>query len=160
MNNNRFLGICFIAMGFIAFKPVYEQSSIPHVENLLACGAMTILFCILFLPMAVKFRFLKKFNWTCAMSAEQIKAFENVDIKMFRENGAGYLLRVKPFAMRLVLLIVGLGLIQSIFFPDPPQMINIFSYINIALLSVMFYLTAVICVICITIYLSLNRSKK
>ena len=160
INTHQILAIALLLGGVLAFQPVLHKSTVPNVELLLGCGAATLTFCILFFPMIVKFSFFRKLDWTSAWSDRQRIAIHKNNFKDFNLNSEGYIHRLKPYAVRIILLLSTVYLFESIFFSESTTELSIKAYLHISILCLAFYLTGVLVIICLNMFLALPKSKR
>lgn len=162
INSHQLLAMTLLPAGILAFKPVLHKSTMPisNVELLLACGAATLTFCILFFPLIVKFSIFKKLDWTIAWSSRQRVAIHDNNFKDFNLYSQGYVDRLKPYAIRIIFLIVTLYFFESIYFSESTTELNIKAYLHISVLCIAFYLTGVLGLICLNMFLALPKSKR
>lgn len=159
-NIYRLLALILLPAGFLAFQPVLHKSTVAQVELLLACGVATLTFCILFFPMIVKFSIFKKLDWTSAWSDRQRIAIDKANFNEFSLNSEGYIHRLKPYVVRIILLLITVFLFEIIFFSKSTTEVNVQAYLHISILCLAFYLIGVLCVICLNMFLALPKSKK
>lgn len=160
INTHQLLALTLLPVGVFAFQPVLHKSTVPQVELLLACGAATLTFCILFFPLIVRFSIFRKLDWTSAWSERQRIAIDKNNFKEFNLNSEGYIYRLKPYAFRIILFLVVVLLLESIIFSESTTEVNIQAYLHISILCLAFYLIGVLCAICINMFLALPKLKK
>lgn len=157
INTHQLIALTLIPAGFVAFQPVLHKSTVPQVELLLACGAATLTFCILFFPLIVKFSIFKKLDWTSAWSDRQRLALDKKRFNEFKLSSEGYIGRLKPYVVRITLLLFMVLLCESIFFPESATEVNFQAYLHISLISILFYLIGVLGVILANMFLALPK---
>ncbi|AFI97432.1 hypothetical protein ABTC85_15685 [Acinetobacter baumannii] len=153
------LAITFIPAGYVIFQPVIYKSSISGVENILAFSGIAMVFWILFCPLFVKHKLLKKLNWVGALSDKQLKALQTNNWKEYNQNSHGFTKRVTPYFLRISLIITAIYIVDSLLFPVQNHTINIQKYLQLIPLTLAFYLTGVLLFIALHVGMSLNKKQ-
>lgn len=160
LSTTQILAISLFPIGYIAFLPVYQKSTVPHVEYLLACAGMTMIFCMLFFPSMAKLKLFAWLDWTKALTNGQMEAYKEIDLNKYRTHSDGYFNRVKPYMFRLLAVIILLMVIHTFLFATPVKTVNLESYVGMSFLTVIFYFLGVISILMISVYFSFEKSKK
>lgn len=159
MNTHQLLALILMSLSFWIFRVVMQESTIENAEWLVASGVGTLTFCILFFPLIVKHGIFRKLNWVDAWSKEQRIAMHERDYATFSLHSDGCFNRLKPYAYRIVVIIMLLFVTQIILPIKPVAVLSFQSHLNFSLICMAFYFIGVLTVICVNMFFTLRNSQ-